>query len=178
LEQAALDLYQERGFEQTTVAEIAERAGLTERTFFRYFADKREVLFWGQTRLQEIAVNTLASQPATAAPFNMVVAVLEAMAAAIPDRPEFIRQRQAVIALNPELQERELLKMASLTNVITALLQQRGIPGPTVKLLAETGIAVFRVAFARWVGEKEKGPRTLPQHLRETLDELKTVLAF
>ncbi|MBN9389094.1 MAG: TetR family transcriptional regulator [Chloroflexi bacterium] len=178
LEQAALDLYQERGFEQTTVAEIAERAGLTERTFFRYFADKREVLFWGQGRLHEIVVNAVASQPVTASPFNIVVAALEAMAAAVPDRPEFLQQRQAVIAQNPELQERELLKMASLIGVITEALQQRGIPGPTVRLLVETGIAVYRVAFTRWVDEKEKGPRTLPQLLREALDELKAVLAF
>src|SRR5579871_2425332 len=72
LEQAALDLYRERGFEQTTVAQIAERAGLTERTFFRYFADKREVLFWGQARLLELYVNAIANAPASASPIEMV----------------------------------------------------------------------------------------------------------
>src|SRR5438270_4126122 len=107
LEQAALDLYREQGYEQTTVAEIAERAGLTERTYFRYFADKREVLFRGQARLKEIALNTIARQPANAAPLDMVMAALEDMGNAIPNRPEFTRQRQAVIASNPELQERE-----------------------------------------------------------------------
>jgi AcrR family transcriptional regulator len=176
LEQAALDLYRERGYEQTTVAEIAERAGLTERTYFRYFADKREVLFRGQARLKEIALNAIARQPENAAPLDMVMAALEAMATAIPDRPEFIRQRQAVIALNPELQERELLKMASLTAILAKSLRQRGITDPTALLLAETGSAIFRVAFAVWASET--GQRTLPQLLREALDELKTVLVL
>src|SRR5215470_11133555 len=78
LEQAALELYRERGFDQTTVTEIAERAGLTERTFFRYFADKREVLFWGQDRLSELYVRTIAAAPESAAPIDAVVLALEA----------------------------------------------------------------------------------------------------
>src|SRR6476619_7818502 len=78
LEQAALELYRERGFDQTTVAEIAERAGLTERTFFRYYADKREVLFWGQERLREIYVSTIAAAPDSTAPIDAVAAALEA----------------------------------------------------------------------------------------------------
>ena len=78
LEQAALELYGERGFEQTTVAEIAKRAGLTERTFFRHFADKREVLFWGAGALQELLVGTVASAPDSAAPIDAVAAALEA----------------------------------------------------------------------------------------------------
>ncbi len=175
LEQAALDLYQEQGFEQTTVAQIAERAGLTERTFFRYFADKREVLFWGQTMLQEICVNAIASQPDMTPPINLVAAALQAMAKAIPDRPEFIRQRQAIIAKNPDLQERELLKMASLTAVLAEALRQRGTPDPGARLLAETGSAVFKVAFARWAGET--GGRTLSQLVEDSFDELKAVLA-
>src|SRR3954453_7501160 len=108
LQQAALALYSERGFEQTTVAQIAERAGLTERTFFRHFVDKREVLFWGQAMLQELVVNTIGSQPELAAPITLVVAAFDAMAATFPqERRELLRQRQAVIAANAELQERE-----------------------------------------------------------------------
>jgi len=175
LEQAALDLYRERGFEQTTVAQIAEQAGLTERTFFRYFADKREVLFWGQTMLQELSVNAIACQPDTTAPINMVAAALDAMAAAIPqERRELLRQRQAVIAVNSELQERELLKLASLASALAEALRQRGITDPTASLIAETGIAALKVAFVRWINETDL--RELSQLLRESLDEIKAVL--
>lgn len=177
LEQAALDLYQERGFEQTTVAQIAQRAGLTERTFFRHFVDKREVLFWGQATLQELVVNTIANMPETASPIDMVVAALDAMAAAIhEERRELLRQRQAVIAANAELQERELLKQASLTSAIAEALRQRGVTDPTASLIAETGGAVSKVAFVRWISET--GPRTLSQLFRESLDELKAVLGL
>jgi AcrR family transcriptional regulator len=177
LEQAALDLYRERGFEQTTVAQIAERAGLTERTFFRHFVDKREVLFWGQATLQELVVNTIANMPDTASPIDMVVAALDAMAAAIhQERRELLRQRQAVIAANAELQERELLKQASLTSAIAEALRQRGVTDPTASLIAETGGAVSKVAFVCWISET--GPRTLSQLFRESLDELKAVLGL
>src|ERR1700694_1766345 len=114
LEQAALQLYVERGFDQTTVAEIARQAGLTERTFFRHFADKREVLFWGQGALQELVVGTVAGAPDTAAPIDAVAVAVEAAGAALQERREHARRRQAVIAANPELQERELIKLASL----------------------------------------------------------------
>src|SRR3981189_380122 len=108
LEQAAVELYSERGFEQTTVAEIAKRAGLTERTFFRHFADKREVLFAGAEDLQELLVSAVGNAPDSAAPIAAVGAGLLAAAALLQERREFSRQRQAVIAANPELQEREL----------------------------------------------------------------------
>src|SRR5215469_2693113 len=88
LEQAALELYLERGFDQTTVAEIAERAGLTERTFFRYFADKREMLFWGQDRLRGRCVSTSAAAPDSAAPIDMVAAALEAAVPVFHERRE------------------------------------------------------------------------------------------
>src|ERR1035437_5773973 len=108
LEQAALALYGERGFENTTVAEIAARAGLTERTFFRYFADKREVLFWGAGTLQELLVSAVVSAPDSAAPIDAVAAALEAAGALLQERRESARQRQTVIAANTELRQREL----------------------------------------------------------------------
>src|SRR5271167_1317848 len=94
LELAAMDLYAERGFDQTTVAEIAARAGLTERTFFRYFADKREVLFGGAGALQELLVTAVAAAPADAAPLVVVGAAFEAAGALLQQRREFSRQRQ------------------------------------------------------------------------------------
>src|SRR3984885_2684010 len=114
LEQAALDLYGERGFQNTTVAEIAERAGLTERTFFRHFADKREVLFGGAGALQEVLVNCVANAPAASTPIDAVAVALQAAGTLLQERRQFALQRQSVIAANAELQERELIKLASL----------------------------------------------------------------
>jgi AcrR family transcriptional regulator len=175
LERAALELYSERGFEQTTVAEIAERAGLTERTFFRHFADKREVLFAGAAGLQDLLVSTLASTPDSAAPIAAVAAAIEAAGALLQQRREYARQRQAVIAANAELQERELIKLASLASALAGTLRRRGVADPAASLAAEAGIAVFRIAFERWVSDLSRAD--LPQLIRESLDELKAVTA-
>lgn len=172
LEQAALDLYRERGFEQTTVAEIAERAGLTERTFFRYFADKREVLFGGQT-LQELYVSTIANAPASATPIDMIVAALEVVAPLFRERYELARQRQSVIAANPELQERELLKREFLASAMADALRRRGVTDPAASLAAEIGVISFSTAFARWVSESDE--QDLSQLIRESLDQLKGI---
>jgi AcrR family transcriptional regulator len=175
LEQAALELYVERGFEQTTVAEIAQRAGLTERTFFRHFADKREVLFQGAASLQELLVNAVVSTPESSAPIDAVAVALEAVGALLGERRESARQRQTVIAANPELRERELIKLASLAAALATALRARGVRDPTAGLAAEAGIAVFKIAFERWVDEGNQ--RDLPQLIRESLDQLKAVTA-
>jgi AcrR family transcriptional regulator len=175
LERAALELFIERGFEQTTVTEIANRAGLTQRTFFRYFADKREVLFWGQGALRELLVGAIASAPDSAAPIDAVAAALEAAGAVLQERREYARQRQAVIAANAGLQERELIKLASLASALADALRQRGVTDPAASLTAEAGIAVFKIAFERWVNGTSQPD--LPQLIRESLDELKAVTA-
>jgi AcrR family transcriptional regulator len=175
LEQAALELYGERGFEQTTVAEIAKRAGLTERTFFRHFADKREVLFWGAGSLQELLVNAVADAPDCLAPIDTVAAALEAAGALLQQRREFSRQRQSIIAANAELQERELIKLASLAAAIADTLRRRGVKDPAAGLTAEAGIAVFKIAFERWVNETNQ--QDFRQLIRDSLDELKAVTA-
>jgi AcrR family transcriptional regulator len=175
LEQAALELYGERGFEQTTVAEIAARAGLTERTFFRHFADKREVLFWGAGALQEFLVSAVAGAPESATPIDAVAAALESAGSLFQERHGSARQRQRIIAANTELRERELIKLAGLASALADALQRRGVRGPAATLSAEAGIAVFRVAFARWVDGTSQ--RDLPQLIRESLDELKAVTA-
>jgi AcrR family transcriptional regulator len=174
LGQAALALYAERGFEQTTVAEIAKRAGLTERTFFRHFADKREVLFAGSGELQALMVGAVADAPASAAPIEAVAAGLQAAAGVLTDR-DFSRRRQAIIAANPELHERELIKLATLAAAITDELRRRGVKEPAASLAAEAGIAVFRIAFERWI--EEANERDFPQLIRESLDELSAVTA-
>ncbi|HWK16337.1 MAG TPA: TetR family transcriptional regulator [Solirubrobacteraceae bacterium] len=175
LEQAALELYGERGFELTTVAEIAERAGLTERTFFRHFADKREVLFSGAGSLQELLVTTLAEAPDSLAPIDAVAAALEAVGALFQGRRDFARQRQRIIVDNVELQERELIKLATLSAALADTLRRRGVAEPAASLTADAGIAVFRIAFERWVAETNR--QQLSAIIRESLDELKAVTA-
>jgi AcrR family transcriptional regulator len=175
LEQAALDLYRERGFDQTTVAEIAERAGLTERTFFRYFADKREMLFWGQDRLRELYVRTIEAAPASAAPLDMVAAALLAAVPVFHERRELARQRQAVIAANPGLQERELLKRATLAAAMADALRSRGVPDIAASLAANVGAIAFATAFARWVSAPDEPD--LSRLIRESLDQLKVITA-
>jgi AcrR family transcriptional regulator len=175
LEAAAMALYAERGFEQTTVAEIAARAGLTERTFFRHFTDKREVLFYGAPALQELLVSTVASAPDAAAPIDAVAAAVEAAAALLQERRDGARLRQAIIAANPELQERELIKLANLASALAGALRERGVSEPGASLTAEAGVAVFRIAFARWVGDP--GEQDFPRLIRESLDALKAVTA-
>ena len=170
-----MELFIERGFEQTTVTEIATRAGLTQRTFFRYFADKREVLFWGAGALRELLVGTVASAPDGTAPIDAVAAALEAAGPVFAERRGYARRRQAVIDANPELRERELIKLATLASAIAGALRERGVSDPAATLTAEAGIAVFKIAFMRWV--YETGAAGLPQIIRKSLDELRAMTA-
>jgi AcrR family transcriptional regulator len=166
-----MELYAERGYEQATVAEIADRAGLTARTFFRYFADKREVLFAGSDALGEQLVLALDAAPATKAPLAAVAAALEVAAKVIGEDRAHSRRRQAVIVANADLQERELSKLASWARTLTDGLRRRGVDDPVASLAAETGVAVFRVAFERWLA----GPagRTLVDTLRDSFEQLR-----
>jgi AcrR family transcriptional regulator len=175
LQQAALDLYGERGFEETTVAEIAKRAGLTERTFFRYFADKPEVLFSGAAALQEFLETRVAEAPVSAAPIDVVVSALEATAGFFQERREFSTLRQAVIDANADLRERELIKLARLSSAIADQLRRRGVSDPAATLTADAGIAVFKTAFERWIDDPAQ--QDFAKLIRESLDELKAVTA-
>jgi AcrR family transcriptional regulator len=176
LQRAALELYSERGYDQTTVAEIAKRAGLTERTFFRYFADKREVLFYGSGLLQERLVQGIDDAAPALSPIDAVGAALEAAAGPIEEIRDFSLRRQAIIAANPELQERELIKLAALAAAVADALRKRGVPDPAASLAGEAGLAVFKIAFQRWVGGNgDSGKQTLAQLIRQSLAELKSV---
>jgi AcrR family transcriptional regulator len=177
LEQAAMELYGERSYDQTTVAEIAARAGLTERTFFRHYADKREVLFAGSEMLAERLVAAVVGAPDSTPPLGTVAAALEEVGALIQGSRgrDFARARRSIIAANEALQERELIKLASWADTIAGALRERGVGDTTATLAAETGIAVFRVAFDRWVGDAND--RDLPALIRESLDELKALTA-
>lgn len=170
-----MELYAERGFDRTTVADIASRAGLTERTFFRYFADKREVLFWGAGALQTLVVDGIAHASPETTPLDAVAGALEATAPVFEERRQFARQRQSLIAAHAELQEREVMKLTSLASSIAEALRGRGVREPAASLTAQVGIAVFRVAFERWIDDAR--PRDFGRHIRATLAELKTVIA-
>jgi AcrR family transcriptional regulator len=177
LENAAMKLFQERGYGRTTVEEIAARAGLTERTFFRYFADKREVLFSGSKDLEKSIVDGIEGAPREASPLEAVVAALEAAGAELQDRRDirFVRARYALVTNHSEVQERELIKLASLALAATKALHARSVPEPAASLAAEVGIAVFKIGFERWVNERR--PRSLAAHIRAAADALKAVAA-
>ena len=170
-----MDLFSMRGFEETTVAQIAERAGLTERTFFRHFADKREVLFAGSGDLLELLVTAVDRMPATASPMEAVAAGLEAAGAVFnQERRLYSRQRQAIIAANAELRERELIKLASLGGAIAETLRRRGVQEPAASLTTEAGMGVFRVAFGRWVDPSNGHDWT--ELVRDSLARLKQLV--
>jgi AcrR family transcriptional regulator len=175
LQQAALVLFDERGFDDTTIAEIAERAGLTKRTFFRYFADKREVLFLGAAELEELFVAAVDAAPESASALDAAAAALYAGAPMFEPRREFAAQRQQIIAANPELQERELNKLQSLAGAIAQAVRRRGVSDPAAVLAAEAAITVFRVAFERWVQPDNR--QSLEQVIRESLQALRVVAA-
>jgi AcrR family transcriptional regulator len=173
LESAAFELFGEYGFDETTVADIAERAGLTERTFFRHFSDKREVLFGGADALKQLLVEEVAKAPASAAPMDAVAAALEAAGTLLGARREFARERQAIIAASAELRERELIKLAALSAALAEALRARGVQEPAATLTGEVAIAAFRVAFERW--NDDAGDRELTAYIGESLDELAAV---
>jgi len=170
LEQAALALFGELGFEDTTVAAIAERAGVTERTFFRHFADKREVLFGGGTSFQDTIVAGVQAAGPDRSPLEAVAAGFAAAGALLEGRREFALARSAIIAANPGLQERELIKLASIAAAVGESLRERGVGEPDADLVAELGVAAFRVAFSQWVATADAPP--LPELIDEAFGRM------
>jgi AcrR family transcriptional regulator len=170
LADAAMALYAEQGFEKTTAAEIAARAGLTERTYYRHFADKREVLFHGMETARHLVESAVEGAPTLATPMDAVGAALLALGTMLQKNHGHARLTDSIVSANPELQERELAKLAGLAASTAAALRGRGVPAPAASLAAEAGIAVFKVAFARWVSEPDQ-PH-LPGILQGTMEEL------
>ena len=172
---AAIELFNEQGYETTTVAEIAERAGLTKRTFFRYFSDKREVLFSGGEALEQLWVDGVAAAPEDATALAAVAAGLDPVAERFTGLHDFARTRAAVVRANPELQERELIKLQKLAGAIKATLIDRGVSANAAILAAQAGVTVFHVAFARWVEQDD--PTAFRRLMDESLQELRSVTA-
>jgi AcrR family transcriptional regulator len=171
LQAAALELFAARGFEQTTAAEIAQSVGLTERTFFRHFSDKREVLFYGQQQFLQAFTDGAAAAPAGASPIEVIACALRAAGSFFPDeRRLHSRTRQLVIDQNPALRERELHKTAGLATTVAEALRARGIGEPAATLAAQSGATVFGIAFAQWIRAGET--RSLPDIASDVLREL------
>jgi AcrR family transcriptional regulator len=174
LREAALELFEEQGYEHTTVAEIAERAGVTARTFFRHYADKREVLFAGSALLQQRLVDALAAvDPAT--PFDAAATAVEQAFDGLGVTRAAARRRAAVIASTAELRERELIKMASLADALADGLRQQGVADTDAVLAADSAVTAMRIAFARWTGAR-RGP-SLSDEYRSTVSALRSVTA-
>jgi AcrR family transcriptional regulator len=174
---AALELFEERGYENTTVIGIAERAGLTKSTFFRHFPDKREVLFGGDTMAGLLAAG-IADAPAGVAPLEAVAHALDAVgrAAFTAERREFSTRRRAVIAANPELREREALKGLGLTAAMAEALERRGVPDPVSRVAAQLGALVMTIAYERW-SEPGGGGAVWAPPAREALREVRAATA-
>ncbi len=175
LAKAAITLFAEQGYEATTVAEIAERAGLTKRTFFRYFSDKREVLFSGSTELERVWLDAVAAAPPAATPLAAVTTGFDGVAEMFVERHDFARVRARIIEANPELRERELIKLQNLVGSIEAALVGRGFSVNVAILAAQAGVTVFHVAFAAWVEQDDS--TAFRRLMSESMEELRSVTA-
>ena len=174
---AALELFEERGYEHTTVIGIAERAGLTKSTFFRHFPDKREVLFGGET-MAGLLAEGITGAPTAATPFEAVAHGLETIAreAFTRERREFVARRRAVITANPELREREALKGLGLTAAMTDALKRRGVAGLTACVAAELGSLAMKIAYDRW--SDPANDEDFGEAARRTLGDLQAASAL
>jgi AcrR family transcriptional regulator len=171
---AAVDLFTELGYDATTVAQIAERAGVTRSTFFRHFSDKREVLAAGQQTLGTLLAEGIAEAPPTAGPLDAVAAGLDRAAQTMgPHNRELAPRIRAAIAASAELQERDALKMVGLGAVMTDALRARGVPDPVAQLASELGVLAFKQGFAQWSAADSSDEISLAERTRLALAELR-----
>ena len=175
---AAVDLFTEQGYDATTVAQIAERAGVTRSTFFRHFSDKRELLVAGQETLSRLLADGITEAPASASPLEAVAAGLERASGAMgPANRELGPRLKAAVAASTELQERDALKSVGLAAAMTAALVARGVPDPTAHLAGELGVLAFKRGYARWSeGDRDDGTG-LAHHALAALEDLRTATA-
>jgi AcrR family transcriptional regulator len=172
LQQAALELFRERGYEATTAAEIAARAGLTERTFFRHFPDKREALFDGEDAFRAALTEGVLAAPESATPMEAMLLAFRSVERTIENNRPITEPRRAVIAQTPALQERVLTKTAGLTGALSEALSRRGVERGLAMLAAQVGMAAFACATRAWFYEPEPG---LDAHLTRAFAELRSL---
>ncbi|GAA3566870.1 TetR/AcrR family transcriptional regulator [Amycolatopsis ultiminotia] len=167
---AALKLFEEQGYDNTTVAQIAEQAGLNRRTFFHHFADKREVVFPDMHRMDELIGTEIRAQPESTGPLHAAAAGFAAAAEEIFEHQRAAAaQRSRIVAASPELREREVAKGSALADTVAAALRDRGVAERAAAVSAWSAVAVFQLAIARWAGADTRHP--LARLIRETLDE-------
>jgi AcrR family transcriptional regulator len=153
LQKAAMELFLERGYAEVTVAEIADRAGLTKRTFFNHFADKREVLFAGAKDFEAGIVKHLTDADDDLDPIDAAIAALAHSSLELARYRDYARLRRDVIASSPELQERDVMKMSSLASAMAETLCQRNVPARIATLTAQAAVAVFNAAYDDWADD-------------------------
>ncbi len=164
-----MELYGERGYDQTTTAQIAARAGVTERTFFRHFPDKREVLFEGEAAFRAALAGGLAEAPIDLAPLDALLCAFRSVEQMFEDNRPFSGPRQKVIANTPALRERELAKAAALIADLAEGLRRRGVEDRLATLAAMMGMTAFSYAATSWLDDPSK---RLNAHLVRAFDEL------
>ena len=175
---AAVDLFTEQGYDPTTVAQIAERAGVTKSTFFRHFSDKREILVAGQETLSRLLAEGIAQAPDGASPLEAVATGLERASSAMgPMNRELGPRLKAAVAASTELQERDALKSVSLAAAMTAALVARGVPDPTAHLAGELGLLAFKRGFSEWSEGDRDTQNELARYTLAALDELRAASA-
>ncbi|NUR92006.1 MAG: TetR/AcrR family transcriptional regulator [Nonomuraea sp.] len=175
---AAVDLFTEQGYDATTVAQIAERAGVTKSTFFRHFSDKRELLVAGQETLSRLLTEGIAEAPPDATPLEAVAVGLERASGALgPENRELGSRLKAAVAASTELQERDALKSVGLAAAMTTALTARGVPGPTAHLAAELGVLAFKMGYAQWSEAERDDPRGLAHYAMAALRDLRAATA-
>lgn len=174
LKRAALELYLEQGYENVTVTQIAERAGLTRRSYFRYFPDKREVLFAGSERLPPALAEAVRTADPDTAPLTAALDALARVGAKLVEHADGAKERRTVIDASPELQERERTKTAAITAAIRDALKQRHVDAGTADLIAQLATMAFHNAFQRWIDAKGRAP--FPNCLDAVTDELRAAL--
>lgn len=171
---AAVDLFTEQGYDATTVAQIAERAGVTKSTFFRHFSDKRELLVAGQETLSRLLAEGIAEAPGEAGPLQAVAAGLERASTAMgPANRELGARLKAAVAANTELQERDALKSVGLAAAMTEALVARGVPEPTAQLAGELGVLAFKRGYAQWSDSDRDDGTGLAPYALAALTELR-----
>jgi len=175
LRAAAIELFLEHGYENVTVAQIAERAGLTRRTFSRYFADKRDVLFAGSEQLPGALADAMRRVNSTLAPFPAMLQAMADVSEMLAERvAEHASQRRDVIATSPELQERGHAKFAAVAVGLAAGLRERGADPSAAELFADVGVAIFRRGFDRWAAAPHEA--TLAARIHEATNQLKVAV--
>jgi len=175
---AAVDLFTEQGYDATTVAQIAERAGVTKSTFFRHFPDKRELLVAGQEMLSRLLAEGIAAAPETASPLEAVAAGLERASSAMgPMNRELGPRLKAAIAASVELQERDALKSVGLAAAMTDALKARGVPDPTAHLAGEMGVLAFKRGYSAWLAADHDTEGGLAPYTAAALEDLRAASA-